>query len=151
MERCPSKCFCMPRRKTSVHTALALLQALQLLQASKGKTSPLQYIFAQTYTLYIAPGRVAIVTMVPELSLSSRVDTKVRNKALFVAFGCQACEQVCSAPSWLPQEKKAMWRRCRRRTSEVRHDSNRTHLVFQLAVCFWVLELPLFFWVYAVF
>ena len=28
--------------------------------------------------------------------------------------------------------KKAMWRRRRRGTSEVRHDSNRTHLVDQL-------------------
>ena len=105
---------------------------LQLLQASKGKASgsPLQYLFAraQTYTLYIAPGRMAIVTMAPELSLLSRVDTTVRNKALLVPCGCQAFEQVSAV----------LLAGCRRKnrcgdaadaelySSEVRHDSNRT-------------------------
>ncbi len=84
--------------QNSVHTALALLQLLQLLQACKGKAShsPLQYLFAraQTYALYIAPGRVAIVTMASELPLLCRVDTTVRHKALLVPCGCQAFEQA---------------------------------------------------------
>lgn len=53
-----------------------------------------KYVFAHTYTLYIAPGPVAIVTMATELSLISRVDTKVRNKALVAACGCRPFEQA---------------------------------------------------------
>ena len=51
----PAKPLVCLTKQNNVHTALALLQLLQLLQASKANM-----FFAQTYTLYIAPGRVAI-------------------------------------------------------------------------------------------
>ena len=88
-----------------------------------------------------------IVTMATELSLIGRVDTEVRNKALLAPWGCRVFEQVSAMLlAGCPGKKmwKKMWRRCRHGTSEVRRDSNRTHLVFQLTVCFWVLRLPLF-------
>ena len=69
----------------------ALLQLLQLLQASKGKMFLPRLIIHYTSPL---DEWQLIVTMATELSLIGRVDTKVRNKALLAPWGCRAFEQV---------------------------------------------------------
>ena len=122
MERCPSKGFCMPRSKTVSIQPLLCCSYCSYCRPAKEKLLILHSnIFLPEprlmhYTVYIAPGRVAIVTMASELSLLCRVDTTVRNKALLVPCGCQAFEQASAVLLAGCRRKKSMWRGGRRGT-----------------------------------
>ena len=87
--------------------------------------------------------------MATELSLIGRVDTKVRNKALLAPWGCRAFEQVSAMLLAGCPGKKRCEKRCEDAADAelAKSDVIQTgHICFfQLAVCFWVLGLPLFF------
>ena len=108
---------------------------------------PRKYVFLPFFCpdLYISPWTSGNCNHGDGAVSISRVDTKVGNKALLAPCGCRAFEQVSAVLlySWLPRVK-----RCGdvADTKLAKSDVIQTGHIwfFELAVCFWVLGLPLF-------